>query len=60
MVDKPLKNMVLLYIAVEKYCIVDGREFITGPPEIMNVDMESTQRVPPRPSVTSIWFEFKY
>jgi hypothetical protein len=54
MVDKPLKNMVLLYIAVEKYCIVDGREFIMGPPEVMRVDMESTQRVPPIPSVTSI------
>jgi hypothetical protein len=52
--DTPLKYRVLLYIAVEKYCIVDGRSFITDPPEIINVDMESIQRVPPSPSVRSI------
>jgi hypothetical protein len=54
MEDRPSKYIVLLYTIVEKYCIVDGRSFITGPPEIINVDMESIQRVPPRPSVTSI------
>jgi hypothetical protein len=52
--DRPLKYRVLLYTIVEKYCIVDGRLFIIDPPEIINVDIESTHFVPPRPSVTSI------